>query len=190
MKLYLHVDRSARLQTGDIIKNEPYCDEILLNAMGFIDPDFVAHLNRLARAGLSRHGYSYIIAGGGEIQKYAYFIELQYEYVRFKHFPELPSRFQSFFAFREYKNALRFAKKYGSGGKIFEISFDGKCFIGDMNLLKLDRDPAKQKEYAENYWNSRQYRTDSEYEPFWECVIDLPVEIKREMLVNPLDEGQ
>ena len=59
-----------------------------------------------------------------------------------------------------------------------------------MNLLKLDRDPAKQKEYAENYWNSRQYRTDSEYEPFWECVIDLPVEIKREMLVNPLDEGQ
>ena len=116
----------------------------------------------------------------------SFFVELYFEYIRYQQYPNLPSRLQSFFAFREYKHALEFAKEKSSKGKIYEIAAD-KCFMGDMNLLKNSLDPVKQEQNARKYWESRQYSCDSDYESIWECLINLPAEIGREVLINPLE---
>ena len=186
MKLYLHVDRSERLKTGDAIQKEPYFDESLWQSMAFVEPGFADHIRRLCRDGLSLHGAHYLIRLFGEMHVPSLLLELHFEFVRHRSFPELPSRFQSFFAFREYESALAFARSKGGGGKIFEIAAD-KCFMGDMNLLKCDLDAANMERNAVGYWESRRMSSDPEYKPAWECLVDLPVEIGREALVNPLD---
>ena len=187
MKLYLHLDRSEKLQTGDIIYKEPYYDESLLKSMTFIEPEFLKHLEQLCHDGLSLHGAKYLIRLNGNMHIQSFLIELYYEYIRYKYYENLPSRLQSFFAFRDYKQALTFAQEKGSKGKIYEIVADNKCFMGDMNLLKTDLDTEKQEQYARNYWESRRLSTDPEYMPIWECLLNLPVEIGKEALINPLD---
>jgi len=187
MKLYLHVDRSERLQTGDIIQKEPYYDESILKSMTFIEPEFVRHIEWLCHDGLSLHGANYLIRLNQNMHMPSFCIELYYEYIRYKHYSHLPSRLQSFFAFREYSQALSFAKEKDSKGKIFEVIADNECFMGDMNLLKTNLNAAKQEQNARDYWEQRQFSTEQEYKPIWECLLSFPVEIGKEILVNPLE---
>ncbi len=188
MNMFIHVDRARRLRVGDIIRKEPYFNESpLIIFSPFIDEGFMAHLQEICRDGLSLHGASYLIQIQNQVHFGSFTTELYFEYVRYKKYPHRPSRLQSLFAFREWKQAVIFAKGTGGNGKIYELGFEGKFFAGDMNLLKLDYDPAKQMEFACRYWEGKTLETRSDYVPEWEYLIDLPVVIKREVRVSPTD---
>ena len=184
MRLYFHVDRSLGLKPGDEVHKEPYYGESILPAlMPFADESFLHHLDKISRDGLSIHGAQYLIKAGQrrDINLINCLLELQFEYVRHIYHKNKPSRLQSMFAFNEYEYALRFKREHGNTGVIYEIDFSGLCFVGDMNWLKPDICPIAQKHKAMSYWSGQPYETEKHYEPLWECVIDLPVKIIRQV---------
>ena len=73
------------------------------------------------------------------------------------------------------------AKKSVSGKRIACSSVVSMGFICDMQWLKADRNPETQKYNATSYWEGKPYSTDKTYDPQWECVIDLPIRIIREI---------
>lgn len=186
MKLYYHTDRSDALHPGFIVEREPYHDESLLAVFSpFIDNDFLNHLSAMAKEGLSLHGARYLIQLNGSVDFPCLSIELYYEYIRWKYYPDRPSRMQSFFAWQKYDDAIDAAKEIGTG-RVFEVRCDSVPFVGDMNHLKLSLDPEKQQRAARGYWEGNPFSRDFGYKPRWEYVLRLQVEIVREVLVNPI----
>ena len=91
--------------------------------------------------------------------------ELDCEYIRNNHFPDRPSRFQSFFACESVKSAEELMAKYQHvAGNIWEVEYDREPFRGDMNLLGL-------KEYKK-YW-----RGEPGDDVFWEFLLVPPVKM-------------
>jgi hypothetical protein len=187
MKLYFqceqsscsHFDRLDRLRENDIVDREPYFNETPLCVMSpFFDADFLEHFNTLCNDGLSAHGARYLIQSiRGEIRFAELLIELYFEYVRYRDYPDKPSRFQSFFAFED----LSKAKEFGNGrGKIYEIDYSGSIFIGDMNWLKISYNAEMQRQCAEQYWSGKAF---AGKKPNWECLLNLPIEIKKEVRI-------
>lgn len=187
MKLYFHTDRTDRLRPGDVIQREPYPDESLLAVFSpFWDAEFLRHLTGMAAEGLGLHGHRYLIGIRDRVHFGSMAIEIYYEYIRWKHYPQRPSRLQSFFAWRAYEDALSFAREAGRG-RIYEVQCDTPPFMGDMNALKLSLDPAEQEAHARRYWEGKTAKSAADYKPAWECVLYLPVGVVREVMVNPVD---
>ena len=185
MKLYFHVDRANGLKAGDIVQREPYRGESVIPAlMPFANADYLRHLDKISREGLSLHGAHYLIkpGQGAVVSLVDCMLELQFEYVRHIYHKNKPSRLQSMFAFNEYERAAWFKSEKGGTGTIFEIEFSGLCLVADMNWLKVETNPDTQKHYAMSYWDGKPFSIDKHYDPKWECVIDLPVTIKREII--------
>lgn len=184
MELYFHVDLAYNLKAGEVISKEPYRGESIIPAfMPFADDSFLRHLDKISCDGLSLHGAQYLIHIKHEnVNVRDFLLELQFEYVRNVYNANMPSRLQSMFAFNKYEQAIEFKRVRGNRGVIFEIDFSGRCFIGDMNWLTPDLSPETQKQNAMQYWQGKPYSNDKNYQPFWECVIDLPVIIKREII--------
>lgn len=179
MKLYFHIDRTHLLKPGDVVKKEIYYNECILSVFKpFLDSGFASHITELCKDGLSLHGARYLIRiARNEINFANFATELYFEFIRWKHYPHLPSRLQSLFAFDKYSAALEFARD-NPDSRIFEIDFSGRCFIADMNLLRLDLTPETQEYYARSYWAGKAFKIDN---PRWECVIDLPVKVINEI---------
>jgi hypothetical protein len=187
MKLYYHLSRGTLFNSGDIIEKEPYYDECIITSLApMFDAEYLSHLISMAKDGLSLHGARYLIQINNAAPNVSYpnfFMELYYEYIRWKYYPNKPSRFQSLFAWRTLKEAFDFFKR-SSRGRIYEIKVANNFFVGDMNLLKLNLDPAQQEQFARDYWEGKPMSRDAGYKAAWEYVIDLPAEIVKEAVFD------
>ena len=186
MRLYFHTDRIGMLREGDILGNRRYPKGNVVDVLGpVIDGEFSNHLQHLFGAGLSYHGYHYLhtmLDEGNKTPFGQWTVEIYFEYMRFKHFADKPSRFTSFFCWGSFEDAQEFAKSSNRQYAIFEVENEGRCFIADMNSLKLDFDYAKQEENALKYWNGKPMSGDLRYKPKWEYIIDTPVKIVRHII--------
>ena len=176
MRLYLHVSRDKFFNPGDTIINYTYPPGHTVNMLEtMLEKDFVDHINKMYKEGISNHGYQYLVKSinGGYFTNWA--LEIYFEYVRFREFPDLPSRFQSVFAWAELADALAFSNIH----PIYEIKKEekGKVLIADMNLLKTDFNSKRQKEKAMKYWNGEPADSSTDYRPCWEYVINTPFKI-------------
>ena len=182
MKFYSHVDRLHSLKAGDVIDKTVYRGECVLPMlMPFADEDFLRHLDKLSKDGLSSHGARYLLKPGlgvgNEVRVTDFLLELQFEYVRHIYYKSKPSRLQSLFAFDSYEEAERFKAQTGGRGVICEIDAYGLCFIANRNHLKIDADPDAQKHRAMAYWEGQRFSFDEHYSPDAEYLLELPARV-------------
>lgn len=176
MDLYIHVDRGRQLASGDVIELERYRREEsrLMLLAPCLDAEFVRHLERLMEEGISLHGAQYLLMPQQKPDFDSMAIELAYEAYRAKHCPEQPSRLQAFFAFADIADAVRFC---GDTSCIYRVRSQAAAHKYDMNALKLSYDPQQQEAYAARYWRGEPLSMDATYQPQWEILLTLPVEI-------------
>lgn len=170
MKAY-HIDRDGTLQEGQIItlhKNN--------------EPSFLE--NTMFSDGISYHGFHYLnesIQNVGGNQTSFYILEYELELIRKAYFPNLPSRFQSFFAIKSIDEIQKWDGIFSKNCTIWEIEFDeSNCIIRDSKLLipvlKTGNDiafsPKDSFLYNYQYWNG--YITKN---PRREMLIKPPIKI-------------
>jgi hypothetical protein len=179
--MYIHVDRARKLLSGDIVDLKDYSmvSNIANYNSQFLDAEFQEHLKKLIAQGLSFHGYNYL-CNTHTVDYNSLLIELEYEFTRWNHFPDCPSRFQSFLGWDDLGTAKAFAKRWksptGLSCDLYEFApfehFDQhRC---DMNGLKIDGDAEKS---AFRYWNGEPASHSKDYKPIWECLVNLPIRI-------------
>ena len=167
-----------QLNEGDVLKNEryPVGQHSVCLLVPALDADFASHLTKLYNDGISYHGYNYLVGAVDGRQTFAgWATEIYFEFIRYKEFPDAPSRFQSIFGWKSLKDAISFA----GGAPVYEISNNGDHFIADMNLLKLDFEPAQKELNARKYWSGKPMSGALDYKPLWEYIISPPVTVKK-----------
>jgi hypothetical protein len=155
--IYYHVDRKGALREGQEISL------FNLNTKNMFTNDYFS--NRVSHAGmvyLSDVGISDIKA------LFHRFRELEFEYVRRLHYPEKPSRFQSFFCTETLQEAKQWVGFFRDSSdntriiKIFsEISGSSHDAYWRDNFYRDNSDKDvlsvyEEHEYAHNYWVGRQ----------------------------------
>ena len=183
MKLYFHVDRALVRKPGEVIEKEKYKGEsLLIPLLSYGDQNFLYHLDKLCRYGISLHGAHYLIQSiNNNVSFRDSLLELHFEYIRHIYYKNTLSRFQCLFAYEDINKAREFKRANKNMGMIYEVEPSGLIFRSDMNWLKFDFTPETQKHYAMSYWTGKPFSTEKHYEPQWECLIDLPVIIKQEI---------
>ena len=184
MRLYFHTDRAGSLRECDVIENRVYPNG---NAVGVLCPvigeEFAAHIQQMFSRGISYHGYNYLVSSlTGEKSFSSWAIEIYFEYIRFKHYPDKPSRFESFFCWETFDDAQDFARSENQRYSIYEVSNEGPYFITDMNLLKLDFNPVKQEENARKYWLGEPMDGDLSYKAKWEYLVSTSIKVIRRVI--------
>lgn len=136
--------------------------------------------------GMSRHGWEWMVA----IQDYVIHqpnqqhyirntpqIELVFELVRRSHFPELPSRLQSYFAFESFTDAHAFRQKQpadcAAAMRIYELESENALRL-DQEWLKLGYSPGMSWAMAFRYWSGAASKT-----PKWELLLGSPARVLR-----------
>lgn len=179
--LYLHIDRSYGLSSGDVLELQPCPGESELPSYASMFADgFMDHIADLCEEGLSYHGRQYLVKFfESEIYTPLLFKEFFLEFVRWECDIDEPSRFQSFFAWGKYEDALNFAKLLPKNKEkdlpIYEVEPLGRVFKGDMNLTRVKAD----KRIALFYWRGDRLENKIDYTPLWEYVLEMPVRIIR-----------
>ncbi len=100
-------------------------------------------------------------------------LELTFELVRQLQFPQMLSRWQSLFGFKELEDAHHFKLEYNAAdASVWKVktSFSTRH---DMRLLSLDNDMATVLGRAHRYWRGEAGSQD----PIWEHLLQYPVEI-------------
>lgn len=171
MRAY-HIDRDNTLQEGQIIslyKN---------NESSFLE-------NTIFPDGLSYHGLHYLDESFQNLcgnQPSFYVLEYELELIRKSYFPNLPSRFQSFFAIESIEENKKWDGIFSDDCTIWEIEFDeSNCIIRDSNLLQptlktensnIVFSPKDSFLYGYHYWSG--YNTTN---PRMELLIKPPIKI-------------
>lgn len=175
-----HVDRKNLLSPNQIVTLSPV---ISANR-----PDS-AIITDFFPEGLSCHGYHYIVSPSHPLppgHTSYYVMEYELELVRRSFFPNLPSRFQSFFALEKLDDLQQWDGIFDSSNTIWKIQFDESQSIRlDSNLLipsliepspenkqSISFSPGKAFFYQHKYWNGE--TSDS---PRFELLIKPPVQI-------------
>jgi hypothetical protein len=162
---YYHVDRAENLKKGDVI--------------GYIEGLDVAseNISEIYSEGLTRHGVNHL----KESQSGPTVAEWVLEFVRLIQFPEIPSRFQSVFAFETIESAERFLNESSAtipddvDPVVWKVEAESKYgFKGDMNALPGE---IPQFEigvaYADRYWSG----DPGSENPLWEVYLEPPVRV-------------
>ncbi|ECG4947686.1 DUF2441 domain-containing protein [Salmonella enterica subsp. enterica serovar Llandoff] len=180
----------TKYYTVDLVKGlRPFC-RIILGGYTPKQPEQAAFLNNLFPAGLSRHGYNYLYNPGPMMNSSdgvsrSLGTGLIFELVRRSHFPEKPSRYQSLFACQYIDEVKQFrnqrADEDGDDEKkaapIYEVITSLDVHRGDMNLLDTECPVLELYRRAYLYWSGESFPLYEGYEPFWEILIPLPVQI-------------
>ena len=171
LKKFFAVDRAQKLTENTFISLTKYSD---------VNPrELQIHVDELYPHGVSVHGERYLINSNSHGQISSPAIELLFEYVRKAYFPEVSSRFQSFFACETLSEAQAFKTRYGNEeNPIFEILSSNKCFRGNMNLLNNNRTSLVCSYIAHEYWKGSQ---GPDSQPFWELLLELPVTVGKQI---------
>ncbi len=167
MRKFYAVDRAKKLTENSVIS---------LTKFGDVTPPMLQeHVDELYPHGVSVHGERYLINSNSHGQISSPAIELLFEYVRKAHFPEIGSRFQSFFACETIAEAQLFKAAYGDEeNPIFEVFTSNKFFRGNMELLNNNQSNLVCSYLAHEYWKGSQGPNE---QPFWELLLELPVTI-------------
>lgn len=167
MNTFYAVDRTHQLAEGMTISLTKY-DDVQPN-------ELQEHVDILFPDGFSVHGKRYLLENSshGNISEPA--IELLFEYVRQAHFPEITSRFQSFFACETLEDARTFKIGFGdSESRIYEINTENSYFRGNMNLLDNSRTSLVCSYFAHDFWKGNAGPIPH---VFWELMLELPVTV-------------
>ena len=196
--IYIHADRSQYtkrksgfaferyIKEGDILDvcKYPALQNSIHLLADMFNPAFVEHIKDMFKSGISYHGYNYLcsVINDNVNAWLEWAIEIYFEYIRFKEFESLPSRFTSVFGKRwdpwgNLQDALNFAPE----SNIYEITNHTGYFTADMNLLTLDFDRERKIENARRYWQGLPKETNLTYKPAWEYIINTPVKILRRL---------
>lgn len=160
MKAY-HVDRIEKLKQGQITNLIKYSD---------IEPNYLQeHVNFLFPNGVSSHGEQYFLDPNSIIRGKDPIIELIFEYVRRSYFKNLPSRFESVFAFGSIKDVKNY--KCNFDGIVWEVESE-KFFKADASYLDLGNSILCSSYNAHNYWSGL-----CSSEPQWELLLIPPVKV-------------
>ncbi|MGF1878095.1 DUF2441 domain-containing protein [Photobacterium frigidiphilum] len=165
MKIFYAVDREGRLNKGE---------ELSLDKHEDISPDFLqSHVDGMFPDGMSVHGEKYFLSNDSKGNIASPAIELLFEYVRKSDFPEVNSRFQSFFACETLDDARLFRNKFGdSSSRIFEIHSSNPSVKVNMNLLSNGSSTLVCSYFAQEYWMGH---AGPDENPFWEVLLSLPI---------------
>ena len=174
MPLY-HVDRANTLTAGQIID---YRQANLASDA----PDYLkTGIEKFFEGGISRHGQEYLqrpilVSGNPITVESDTYLEVILELIRQKMYPDLPSRYQSFFAY----GSIDQAKAWFNPNlpyittSIWEVESEKSCKF-DIGWLKTGRNVAESFHYAINYWEGNTY-TEA---PEPEYLLKLPVKVIR-----------
>ena len=122
----------------------------------------------------------------GEVDYPTFATELYYEYERWKRYPGRPSRLQCFLGMVSVEDAIALAFVQG-GGHVYEGRCEKPAYVGDRNALRMAFGGADLTDNVAQYWEGRPLDSDYNYSPRWECLVACPVEIVREVRLNPAD---
>lgn len=168
MQTFFTVDRAGLLRENL---------EISLTKHQDIKPqELQLHSNSLYPDGVSFHGATYLIKPNsrGNISSPA--IELLFEYVRRSNFPQMPSRFQSFFACATLAEAQQFRVNFGRPEQqIWTVYSQEDSFRVNMKLLDNNQTTLYCSYLAHEYWQGNAGPT--QLGQFWEMILRLPVKI-------------
>lgn len=177
MDLYT-VDRSGLLVPGQRIELDTNPD---LSGVRYrhTEAERKQFLNELYPDGLSKHGNHYLgnydlvradnLGHPLAIVPIEPAIELVFELVRKVHFPDQPSRYQSFFAWDNLDRARAFQRFAMPNAPIYEVEAAG-AIRKDMNLLRLGFSGLDGYLFAHRYW-----REEASDNPDWEYLLQFPV---------------
>jgi hypothetical protein len=134
--------------------------------------------------GLSHFGKDYLMepVRYERVNNYGYIsnvmsIDAYFEFVRRLRFPDRPSRYQSFFAYKTLDEARAFnAFKAAGKGKIFLVTAE-KHVVLDARWLQIGRIYLEGIFFAEQYWLG--LPTDS---PDWEYLLSFPVTVVKRIV--------
>lgn len=122
-----HIDRTNSLTEGQIVRLFPVISEY----------PFMAH--KMFPNGISVHGFHYInekVQHEGDNSPAFYTLEYELELIRRCYFPNLPSRYQSFFALESPDDIILWKNMFPSDCTIWEVEFDEEqCIKRDARLL-------------------------------------------------------
>ena len=181
MRTYMHVSRNQIYNSGYILEYQKGAElrsQSNVSAIeNFTSSIFFEHLTKMAREGLSCHGTSFLLINpNAESVSFAsWALEMSFEYERASNFKNMPSRFQSAFAWRDLESALQFSKQYGDGA-IYAVEPLSDVTILDMNLLSCYKYFGSAALNANAYWSGKQ-PLDEGYKPTYEVLMKLPVKI-------------
>ena len=181
----MHLDRLGEMKSGSILNLQKKAAHTgLLLYADMFSPGFVDHLEKLCSQGLSQHGWSYLIEHLEPRQKTRTDLilnELGLEFIRWKHEINKPSRFQSLFAWDNIEDAIKFVTEEKAFPTIYEVEAQGRFFRADMNLSRRSR-----VESVLKYWRREPLDNSEKYTPIWECVLELPVKVIRQIETLPI----
>ena len=167
------MDRRGSLRAGQVVTlRSP--DFSTLDALQVaVDKDLIS---REFGGGISAHGQAYLLANGvgdkAELKVLrSTVMEIVWELVRRKDFPQLPSRCVSIFGCETIQDAEAFGVRYAGTGPIFEV-LANRYYRLDMNWLEWASPVAQLWSRAYNYWSGT-----SSSKPFWEYVVPLPTKV-------------
>jgi hypothetical protein len=138
--------------------------------------------------GMSRHGWEWMTS----VQDYVIHqpnqqhyirnmpqIELVCELVRRSHFPSLPTRFQSYFAYQTETEAENFKAQQivqtGQSLEIYELASDNALLL-DQEWLRLGYSPAMSWAMAHRYWSGIASKS-----PKWELLMGPSAKVVRQI---------
>ncbi|AYL61161.1 MULTISPECIES: DUF2441 domain-containing protein [Citrobacter] len=129
---------------------------------------------------VSRHGNHYLNSSlVNNANSTSVAIEFIFELIRRHHFPHKTTRFCCMFASDSIESAENFRRttNWNSPYKIFELEYEGQVHRGDMNLLNITGNMWQVERNAMSYWCSETYELRPGYQPYWEILIPLPVQL-------------
>ncbi|OGW25985.1 MAG: hypothetical protein A2X59_04470 [Nitrospirae bacterium GWC2_42_7] len=141
------------------------------------------HIDFLFSNGISKHGMRYLDDENYKIPgvERSHILEIIFEYIRRGHFPKLPSRYQSFFAFEKIEECVWFRNdKKSPSAPIYEVECD-TYFRADMNCLYLLKNMCDLSIKAHRYWSGQPA---SDIPPVWEILLTPPVKIVKLIELN------
>ena len=146
------------------------------------------HFDMLFPEGVTYHGNEYFVKPErriiGENRQFEprfglnATIELIFEYVRRSHFPDRPSRFQSFFAFDSEGDTNRFIRektKLADPAYVWEVECEHEPFRADMNLLDIGGSVICVSYFAHKYWSGES----GSDRPLWEFLLPRSVFVRK-----------
>lgn len=165
MSDFYTVDRLGTLTSGVTLDLRLHRD---------VDPAFLqTHVDFMFPGGVSRHGDSYFVSQPAQPNPVNEIIELLAEYIRRAHYPETPSRFQTWFAADSVGAAQAFRSEFCEGrGPIWRVRARDS-FRADMRLLVLQDSNLVKSWRIHQYWQG----LSSNGSPFWEVLLVPPVQV-------------
>ncbi|MCH8048074.1 MAG: DUF2441 domain-containing protein [Planctomycetes bacterium] len=149
-------------------------------------PELQQHVDHIFSEGVSRHGDEHFLKNTSRASVASPAIELLFEYVRRAHFPDRPSRFQSWFGTSDIQSALEFRTQYrGASDALWVISAE-HSFRANMRLLTSDRSTLMYSHFAHLYWSGEQ----GPISALWENLLVPPVHVVRRVSQEEIHAAQ